>query len=118
MSYYLWPHGDEQRLRHYLEKGRVDLRVDTPFQDEMDGGDVAYFYVTNKVGLVAFATLAGRPYQMPAGEVRNPAFPLAVSLRGIHYISPPIRCQGKRGKFQWVTRLSTPLQMLGEITID
>ena len=117
MKYYLWPHGDKERLCNCLKKSKVDLGRETRYQKVMSAGDVAYFYLTPKIGIVAFATLAGKPYEIEPAEVIEPAFPLAVNLEDIHYITPPIKCHGRQGIFQGVTALAEPPQLLDETTV-
>lgn len=117
MRYYLWPHGCEKRLRHFLERGKVDLDHRMPHKKDMAAGDVAYFYVTHNVWIVAFATLVGSSYSMPADEVMDDRFSLAVDLQDIHYINPPVKCHWGKGKVQGSFILLEPLPLLTEITI-
>ena len=108
MNYYLWPHGDEKRLRHYLERNKVDLRYGTKHRKDMTDGDVAYFCIGKGRGIVAYATLGGKPKPMPLNEVQDNRFRLAVDLKDIHYIEPPIKKKCPRA----VTRLQGPLPLL------
>ena len=104
MRYYLWPHACEKRLRHYLNKGKVDLSKGTKNRKNMDAGDVAYFCIGRGRGIVACATLAGKPKPMRPNEVQDARFNLAVELKNILYIDPPIKWKCPRSVWVLSTR--------------
>lgn len=111
MRYYLWPHGDECRLRYYLKKEIIDGRKSMGHYKDMTTGDLAYFCVTKRRGIVAFATLAGQPKSMPENDILDSRFRLCVELTDIHYINPAIKTKCPR----IVTELPGPLPMVGNI---